>query len=314
MAADQNPHTQATRFESASAVSPRHAPTVGFIGLGRMGLAIAHNVHQAGYRLRVFNRSPERAQSLVAAGAELATTPSGAAHGAGVIITSLLDDRAVRDVVHGENGLLSGMAPGAVHVATTTVSPALTRELERSHRARSVGFVAAPVLGRPDAAARGELLSIVAGDPEHAAACRPVIEAYSRSVVELGHEPAQASSLKLALNFYVVAMLETYGELIGFTDASGLDTQLVHDLLASLQGHPGILGYLKRISERDFDDAGFELTTGLKDVELMRAAAQAIGHRLPIADVAQGHLASAIDLDMGHRDWSALTELARATS
>src|ERR1700756_5473836 len=104
-------------------------PAVAFIGLGKMGVAMATNLQRAGYPLVVWNRSADKARPLVAAGASLAESPAAAARGADIVISSLADDASLRAVLSGPDGVLSGLRPGAIHIGTSTVSPGLSDEL-----------------------------------------------------------------------------------------------------------------------------------------------------------------------------------------
>jgi len=128
--------------------------TVGFIGLGSMGTPIAANLQAAGFALAVYNRNPERTGPLVAKGARRAASPRACAEGADGVITMVADDEALEAVAWGRDGLLEGLARGIVHVNMTTTSVAMTRRLAEAHAARGTRFVAAPVFGRPDRAAR----------------------------------------------------------------------------------------------------------------------------------------------------------------
>src|SRR5512140_166020 len=134
---------------------------VGFIGLGRMGAAIAHRLLQAGFALTVYNRTAAKLEPLIKAGAAGARSPREAAAGAGVLLTSLMDDQSVLDMVTGDDGMLAGLARGAIHIGTSTVSPGCATRLAELHAAHGSTYIAAPVLGRPDAAEAGQLQTFV---------------------------------------------------------------------------------------------------------------------------------------------------------
>ena len=129
--------------------------TIGFVGLGQMGRAMAERLGQAGHQLRVWNRTRERAEGIQ--NATVCATPREAASGAAVVLSSLADDGAVRAVVYGADGVLAGLGEGSPHAGLSTISPALGRELAERHSAAGRVFVSAPVVGRPDAAAHGQL-------------------------------------------------------------------------------------------------------------------------------------------------------------
>src|SRR5690606_23771079 len=134
---------------------------VGFIGLGRMGQAMAGRLQAAGHDLVVFNRTREKAAELEKAGARVAASAGEACEGREAVITMLTDDKALREVTHG--GLLEKLPRGAIHVAMGTHGVEVLGELQAVHEAAGVAFVSAPVLGRPDAAAAGQIVIVAAG-------------------------------------------------------------------------------------------------------------------------------------------------------
>jgi 3-hydroxyisobutyrate dehydrogenase-like beta-hydroxyacid dehydrogenase len=283
-------------------------PVVAVAGLGRMGTGIAGSLVRSGLRVRVFNRTPGKDAALVDAGAESAPSLAAAALGADVVVTCMLDDASLIDI---SSGLVGVMAPGAVHVSTATVSPGCSDSLASEHEARGQAFLAAPVVGRPDVAAAGQLLSLVGGRPSVVDRSRAVIEAYSSRILETGEQPGTANSLKLAINSYIASMAELFGETLAFTEKSGVRHDTAMDALRILQGHPGIAGYLERIGARDFDDAGFAMATGLKDLGLITDAAASVRSPLPFATIARDKTITAIATGLSDKDWSAFTDIAR---
>lgn len=285
---------------------------VAFIGLGRMGSSIASNVVEGGVALTVWNRTRSKAEPLAAAGAVIADTPYDAVREADVVLTSLMDDKSILDVLEGEKGLLAGLRPGATHACLTTISPQFGDELARRHQAAGSRYVSAPVLGRPNVAAAGQLVSFLSGDPEGIAAVQPVAATYSKSVQVLPGPASVANSAKLCLNYNAVSLIELFGETYAFAEASGVDTMVIKDFYDSVFAHPGIRHYVENVLDRHFDAAGgFEMTAGLKDVTLMLNAAKAVNTRLEIGEIASRKLQAAIDRGWHHRDWSALTEITR---
>jgi 3-hydroxyisobutyrate dehydrogenase-like beta-hydroxyacid dehydrogenase len=279
-----------------------------------MGRGIASSLLSSGFDVSVYNRTPSRCAELVELGATACTTPAEAAAQASAVVTSVLDDDAVRDVLSHPDGLLASMPADAVHIATTTVSPELTEWMVAEHLSRGQHVIAAPVAGRPDAAQAGQLLSLVGGPRASVERARPFIDGYSRATLYCGPDPVSATAMKLAFNFFVVGMIELFGEVLAYADAWQLDATALTTAMSRMLRNDAFAGYLDRIGERRFDAAGFELTTGLKDVELMLAAGDRAHVSLPIADVARDHLLEAIAAGYGSADWSALTESARASA
>jgi 3-hydroxyisobutyrate dehydrogenase-like beta-hydroxyacid dehydrogenase len=284
---------------------------VAVLGLGRMGSAIAERLLRAGRTVRVWNRTPAKADPLVAAGARRAATPALAAAGAGIVISSMLDDASLHELVEAPDGLLQGLDAGAVHVSTATVSPGCSDAIAARHASRGQRFLAAPVVGRPEVARAGELLSLVGGPDDVIDRARTSIEAYSARILATGPTPGTASSLKLGINFYIAAIAELFGEVLAFTEKSGVAHETTMQALRGLQGAPGVGGYLERIGARDFDDAGFAMASGLKDLGLIADAAAAVRCPLPFATIARDRTTSAIAIGLGDKDWSAFTEIVR---
>jgi 3-hydroxyisobutyrate dehydrogenase-like beta-hydroxyacid dehydrogenase len=283
--------------------------SVASIGLGRMGSGIARNLQKSGCLLTVYNRTAEKAQPLVAAGAKLARTPCEAAAGAEFVITNLMDDESVLGAVAGPVGILAGMRAGAVHIGTTTISPGLSTRLAGMHGAQGSHYVAAPVAGRPDAAAAGKLFTFLGGQPEAIERSRPVIEAYAPQMFGLGEDPAVAMSMKLASNFFIAALLDLIGQMYVFAESRGVDPAFITGLFKNFM--PASQEYLERISARRFDDPGFTLDGGLKDVGLVLEAAGEVKVPLPYASMVRDRLLAAQARGMGQLDWSCLTEIGR---
>ena len=283
--------------------------SVACIGLGKMGSGIAANVQKSGCRLTVYNRTAEKAQPLVVAGATLARTPREAAATAEFVVTNLMDDASVLGIVEGPDGVLAGMTTGAVHIGTTTISPDLSTRLAAMHAANGIHYVAAPVAGRPDAAATGRLFSFVGGKPEAVERSRPVIESYAPQIFVLGEDPAVAMSMKLAANFFIAALRDLIGQMYVFAEKRGVDPAFITGLFKNFM--PASQEYLERISLRRFDQAGFTLDGGLKDVDLVLEAAREVNVPLPSATLARDKILEAQERGMGQLDWSCLTEITR---
>ena len=283
--------------------------SVACIGLGRMGSGIAGNIQKTGCRLTVYNRTAEKAQPLVAAGALLARTPREAAAAADFVVTNLMDDASVTVTVQGPDGVLAGMRPGAVHIGTTTISPRLSTQLAGMHTEQGSRYIAAPVAGRPDAAAAARLFTFLGGRAEDIERSRPVIEAYAPQVFVMGEDPAVAMSIKLAGNFFIAALVELIGQTYVFAEKRGVDSTIVTQLFKGFI--PGAHEYLERISGRRFDQPGFTLDAGLKDVSLVLEAAGEVQVPLPCASLVRNSILAAQSLGMGQLDWSCMTEIAR---
>jgi 3-hydroxyisobutyrate dehydrogenase-like beta-hydroxyacid dehydrogenase len=280
--------------------------TVGVIGLGNMGTGIAGQLLNARFNVAVYNRTASAADPLVARGARRAATPADAVEPGGVVLTMVADDSALQAVTLGEGGLLGRLA-GGVHISCSTVSAATARTLAERHAAAGCQYVSAPVFGRPDAAAAGKLWVLHSGLPAAKAQARPVLEAISQGIVDIG-EAAEAASLgKIAGNFMIASAIETMSEAIALLRKSGVDPRIWHDLMArSLFACPIYANYGRFILDQAFSPPGFRLTLGAKDVGLALAAGQDAKVPLPFASLLRDRFLSAIAQGRGDLDWTSI--------
>ena len=281
------------------------------LGLGRMGEGIARTLLSKGHTLTVWNRTAARALPLATAGAHVVSTPQEAATHATLVMTMLADDEAVTHVVEGCDGLLGTMAKGAVHVSLSTISVSLSRKLASAHTTAGQGFVAAPVFGRPAAAASGQLLVVAAGPDDQVAQVRPVLEAFSRQLVVLGRNPEQANACKLAGNFLIASMIEALGEALAFARRHDIEPRLFLETVnGGLFKSPIYETYGTIVAEKRYAPAGFAMPLGLKDMRLALQAADAAGVPMPLASLIHDHLLAAIGRGKQDLDWSAIAQLA----
>src|SRR5262249_12912689 len=170
-----------------------------------------------------------------------------AAVGADVVVTSLMDDRSVLGALEGPDGILAGLSRDAIHIGATTMSPRCAREVAALHAAYGSHFVAAPRLGRPDVAEAGQLRAFVAGDPDVIARCAPVLQAYTAGVLNLGPTHAVANSLKLAVNYMLAVNIELIGQVYAFAEKSGIDAEVMRQVMAALFAGPALPGHSHRV-------------------------------------------------------------------
>lgn len=279
---------------------------IGFIGLGSMGSAMAVNLARAGHDVRAWNRSRIDAGSVP--GVTL-VDHAAAAFQADTTFTMLADDAAIRAVIL-DAGLLDQARPGLMHVVTATISLALARELDRSHAAAGLGYVSAPVLGRPDVAARGELNILAAGKAATLDAIEPVLAVLGKKVWKLGEEPARANAAKLACNMMIAMAIEAMAEGIALTEGVGLGRSEFFDLiLGTLFSGRAYESYAAQIATRAFEP-GFKASLALKDMRLAADAGDAIGRPLPMLAVVRDRLGAAVAAGLGEKDWSIIAEIA----
>jgi 3-hydroxyisobutyrate dehydrogenase-like beta-hydroxyacid dehydrogenase len=279
---------------------------VGFIGLGHMGAGVAANLIKAGHKLRVWNRSPGPAvEELVRQGAERAATPAEALTGE-VVFSMLSQDEAIEEVFL-TSGALDEARAGLVHVNLATVSVAFAKRMDAEHARRGLGYVAAPVMGRPEVAAKGELNVICAGAPDAVRKVTPLLEAFSAKVWPFGDEPHRANVVKLCNNFALASMIETLGEAGALADAYGVAPKQLYEMMTNTAfAAPAYKIYAGLIADAKFSPPAFKLPLGYKDVRLALAAGEAAHTPLPLASVLRDHFIEAVAAGDGDKDWSAL--------
>lgn len=274
---------------------------IGIIGLGAMGREIARNLAAAGHTVLAWNRSDGQLD-----GVRMVATPAQALQ-ADVALTMLADDAALRSVLL-DAKLLSLARPGLVHVVASTISVGLSRELVDSHHAAGLGYVAAPVLGRPDVAAKGELNVLAAGAPQALEKVRPVLEVIGKRIWDMGQEPPAAHAAKIACNMMITMAIEAMAEAVVLTEGNGLTRERFFDLiLNTLFGSRSYQVYSANITQQRYEP-GFKASLGLKDLRLAQAAAQQLGRNLPMLDAVRDQMAQAVETRGGDRDWSIMAD------
>lgn len=282
---------------------------VGFIGLGRMGAAMAGNLLKEGHEVTVYNRTPDKVRALVLRGARLATTVAEASTG-DAVITMLANDDAVESVVLGPAGLAASLRPGSVHISSSTISPALSQRLAQAHAQRGQRYVSAPVFGRPEAAAAAELLVVAAGNEAAVGAARPLLKAISRRVFVVGETPEAANLVKLSGNFLMASAIESLGEAFALIGKSGIDRRRYLEILTDLFPVPAYRTYGALIAGGQFEPAGFAAPLGQKDIRLLLASAERLGVPMPVASLLRDRFVSLLAHGGERLDWSAIGGLA----
>jgi 3-hydroxyisobutyrate dehydrogenase-like beta-hydroxyacid dehydrogenase len=283
---------------------------VGFIGLGHMGAPMALNLVKSGHDVTVYNRSRDKAEAIARSGARIAEQVAGACHG-DVLITMLSDDAAVESVVFGDGGALHALSRGAVHLCASTISIAFSDRLAEAHRKGGHGYVAAPVFGRPEAAAAAKLFIVAAGADEALARCRPLFDALGQRNFVIGARPSEANLVKLTGNFLIASVLESLGEAFALIRKAGIDPERFLDVMTnSLFAAPLYRTYGTIIAEDKDPADGFRMSLGLKDLRLVLAAADAETVPMPIASLIRDHFIEAVAEGQGDSDWSGLGRLA----
>ncbi|HZA08753.1 NAD(P)-dependent oxidoreductase [Mycobacterium sp.] len=279
---------------------------IGFIGLGQMGAGMAASLLNAGHHVTVYNRSPDKAKPLVAQGAEAAGSVADACRGE-VVFTMLADDDAVAGVTFGDHGILASLREGGTHVSSSTISVALSERLTDAHIGASQKFVAAPVFGRPDAAAAAKLFVVAAGDPDSIRHVGPLLDAIGQRTFTVSETPHTANLVKLSGNFLIATVIESVGEAMALVAKGGVDKHQYLELLTStLFNAPVYKTYGGLIASEKFEPPGFAAPLGQKDIRLALEAAEQLRVPLPIASLVRDRFLTLLANGGEHLDWSAL--------
>jgi 3-hydroxyisobutyrate dehydrogenase-like beta-hydroxyacid dehydrogenase len=287
---------------------------IGFVGLGNMGRGMAVNLIKTGHDVTVYNRSPDKAETLVQQGATAARSVAQASGGE-VVFTMLADDRAVEDVTFGSPeigaGVLASMRTGATHVSSSTISVALAQRLAAAHAEAGQRYVSAPVFGRPDAAAAAKLFVVAAGAPTALRPLSALFDAIGQRTFVVSEQPHTANLVKLSGNFLIASVIESIGEAVALVAKAGVDRQRYVDLLtSSLFAAPAYQTYGGLIAKQQFEPAGFAANLGLKDVRLVLAAGEQLQVPLPLASLLRDRFLTLVATGGGDLDWSAVSTLA----
>jgi 3-hydroxyisobutyrate dehydrogenase-like beta-hydroxyacid dehydrogenase len=283
---------------------------VGFIGLGHMGAPMARNLLKAGHRLTVYNRTRGKAEPLAREGAQVVDRIADACRG-DVLITMLSDDAAVEGVVFGDGGALSALGRNAIHISMSTISVALSDRLAEAHGKTGPSYVAAPVFGRPEAAAAAMLFIVAAGTDAMLARCQPLFDAMGQETFVISTKQSDANLVKLSGNFLIASVLESLGEAFALVRKAGIDPNRYLDVLTnSLFSAPVYRTYGPIIAEDKQPTGGFKMSLGLKDIRLALAAADAMNVPMPVASLVRDHYIEGVAKGEGDADWSGLARLA----
>ena len=281
--------------------------TVGLAGVGSMGVGMVENLLAAGLDVRLWNRTPERADAASKGRAVLCATPAELARGCDVVLSVLADDPSTEAVALGGNGLVEGLAPDAVHACMATISVALGKRLGATHAEAGQGYVSAPVFGRPPAAAAGQLFVVAAGGADALARCEPAFAAVGQRTFAVGSDPEAANIVKISGNFMLASLIETLGEAFALTRSHGIDPdQFLEVLTGSIFPAPVYKAYGGMIAKDRYEPPGFKLPLGLKDVTLALDAARDRRVPLPIGGLVRERFLTALARGYDGFDWAGL--------
>lgn len=287
---------------------------VGFVGLGRMGQGMARRILGAGHDLCVYDVVAAAAAPFAADGARVASSVQEVCAGRDVVVSMLVEDAAIAAVALGPGGIVESLPKGSVHLVMGTHGVAAVRELESRHAKAGQTLVAAPVLGRPDLAASGQL-GIVVGGPEAAVArCDELLKVIGRRTFVAGTKPESATAIKLANNAVLGCAMVAMAEGFALIRKYGVAPQVFQDVMTEgLFAAPAYKIYGQKMVDQSFDQVGSPITVGLKDANLIAAAADIARVPMPSHNVYRDRLVGAVAHGDGDRDQAVLgREQARA--
>ncbi|WP_324670821.1 NAD(P)-dependent oxidoreductase [Hymenobacter sp. GOD-10R] len=287
------------------------AEQLAFLGLGGMGVAMAKNLLKAGHQLNVYNRTASKAAPLQELGARVANTPAEAVQGASVVFTMVTDDAALETITTGSDGLLSGLAQGAVHVSCSTVAPDTNRRLAEAHQKHGSALLAMPVFGKPEAAAAGKLWLVVAGSTAAKQKAAPYLGAIGQGTYDFGEDPGAASLVKLCGNFMLGAAIEAMAEAFTLAQKSGIDRQKVHEFFSNTLFDCAVYkNYGKLIASQHYQPVGAEPVIIRKDLKLVLREAQEQIVPMPFANIIFDQLSATVARGRENIDWAIFAQLA----
>jgi len=281
---------------------------IGFIGLGMMAQPMAANLIKAGCRVTVFNRSADKAQPLLELGAQAVQRPRDVVRSdRTIVITMVGDDHALEQVTLGPDGFGEHLGAEGIHLCMATVSPDISRRLHAWHLKRGAHYIAAPVFGRPPAAAAGKLWILCAGAAVAQQRVLPLLQVMGQGVFEFGEDPGAANVVKLAGNFLISAVIEGLAEALTVWQKNGIDREAMVDcFVKALFPCPVYQNYAPMIVAGGASEVGFALKLGLKDNNLMLAVANDVSAPMPLASMVHDRFVSAVARGRGNADWTAI--------
>ncbi|HEX4309390.1 MAG TPA: NAD(P)-dependent oxidoreductase [Acidobacteriaceae bacterium] len=277
---------------------------IAFLGIGRMGAAIARHLMKSGQDLTVWNRTAAPAQALGAEGALVATTVAEAVRGADIVFTMVIDDRALEDILT-SHAMFDSLPKDAMHVSLSTLSVAFSKKLTTEHAERGQHFVAAPVFGRPHIAEVGKLWVAVGGAKDPVERVRPLLEKFSRGITVVAEHPWSAHALKLGGNFLITAMIASLSEAFVYAESTGVEPGVFLDTVNKALFQSPFYEMYGNIMLTPPEKPGATMAVGEKDMRLFREAAQQGQVKTPLADLFMATLQSALEAGMKEADWAA---------
>jgi len=280
---------------------------IGFIGTGMMGFPMARNLLKSGYDVIVYNRTPEKAASLIELGASVEKNPLNVTQPGGIVMSCVSEDDALTAVV-GENGQLAErLGIDGIHVSMSTILPSTAARLARQQSTFGGHYVAAPVMGRPDIVLAKKQSYFIAGDENAKKRVEPLLEAIGMKIFDFGALPENANVAKLAANFLIASAIEAMAEAFTLVSKNNGDPDKLLDALGStLFACPIYQNYGRQILDKKHTEPLFKLRLGQKDVRLVAETAAESKTPMRFARVLQDRFSEAEAHGLSDYDWTAI--------
>lgn len=276
--------------------------TIACIGLGNMGFPIAKNIITSdnGFKVKLYNRTPEKVKDLVALGGEAVSSIADAVKSADVVMTMVSDDIALNQI---SEELLPVLKKGSIHLSMSTIKAETSKEQAEKHAQHGAIYLASPVMGRPPAAAAKQLFILLSGDETAKEKVKPVLEAISQRTFDFGSDASIAHTVKVIMNFMIFTTVELLSEVMLMAEKTGIDKNILLDtMLNTIYGAPVFKIYGALVAKEEDNPNGFAIQLANKDLRLAQETAAAAGASLPLADLICAHFESMIAAGGGKKD------------
>lgn len=283
-------------------------PKIGFMGLGIMGTPMAANLHRAGFPLKVYNRTAERAKPLAELGVELAASPQSLAQATDIIMLMVTGPEAIQDLLWGAEGAFRELRPGKIVINMSSVTPRFTRELNAVLTGQGVTFIDAPVSGSKKPAEEGTLI-ILAGGPEAAVAkVAPLLGAMGKRVIYCG-EAGQGSMMKMTINLLLGLMMAALGETVGYGRAGGLSIETILEVVHSGPLSCGLYQLKTEMLKTGEFPPQFPLKHMTKDAKFIIDTAYESGAAAPLGHLLLHLFRLGVSKGLGDQDFAAIASV-----
>ncbi|MGW8325162.1 MAG: NAD(P)-dependent oxidoreductase [Desulfobacterales bacterium] len=286
---------------------------IGFIGIGMMGLPMVQNLITAGYQLTIYNRTPEKASSLIDLGVEVKNNPLDVAEPGGIVMSCVSEDNALTAVV-GENGeLAERLEKGGIHISMSTILPKTAARLAKQQSEFGGFYIAAPVMGRPDVVLAKKQSYFIAGDEKAKERVKPLLGAIGMKIFDFGIIPENANVAKLAANFLIASAIEAMAEAFAFVSKNHGDAdKLLQAVGETLFACPIYQNYGRQILDKKYTEPLFKLQMGLKDIRLIAETATESNTPMRFARVLQDRFSAAVAHGLSQYDWTSIAAEVQA--